>query len=135
VMEHRPLTPCRILVVDDNRSVRCALRALLQSVGHTVVETDTVDAALGVVSTRRVDLICTDIHLPGKDGLFLIEKLRETGTPVIVVTGFDDAVDKARALPGVVAVLRKPIDMHVLIKTIADVMKGPSQRSVSEGSG
>jgi CheY-like chemotaxis protein len=134
-MEHRPVTTYRILIVDDDRSVRCALRALLQSVGHTVVETDTVDAALGVVSTRRVDLICTDIRLPGKDGFFLVEKLRETGTPVIVVTGFDDAVDKARALPGVVAVLRKPIDVSTFIKTVADVMKGPSQRTASEASG
>jgi signal transduction histidine kinase len=135
VMEHRPVTTYRILIVDDDRSVRCALRALLQSVGHTVVETDTVDAALGVVSTRRVDLICTDIRLPGKDGFFLVEKLRETGKPVIVVTGFDDAVDKARALPGVVAVLRKPIDVSTFIKTVADVMKGPSQRTASEASG
>lgn len=134
VMENRPLTSCRILIVDDNRSARRLLRALLQSVGHTVVEADTVDAALALVSTRRVDLICTDIRMPGKDGFFLIEKLRETGTPVIVVTGFDDAADRARTRPGVVAVLQKPIDMRALIKTIADVMRGPSQRTASDAS-
>jgi CheY-like chemotaxis protein len=64
-----------------------------------------------------------------------VEKLRETGKPVIVVTGFDDAVDKARALPGVVAVLRKPIDVSTFIKTVADVMRDPSQGTASEASG
>ena len=117
------------------RSSRRLLRALLQSVGHTVVEADTVDAALALLPTRPVDLICTDIRLPGKDGFFLVEKLRETGKPVIVVTGFDDAVDKARALPGVVAVLRKPIDVPTFIKTVADVMRDPSQGTASEASG
>lgn len=133
VMEHRPLTPCRILLVDDDRSVRHALQVLLQSVGHTVLEADTVEAALALAATRRVDLVCTDIRLPGKDGLSLIEHLRETGTPVIVATGFDDDADRARGHPGVAAVLRKPIDMHAFLKTIADVRTNWPQRSASEG--
>ncbi len=133
-MENRPVTPCQILIVDDDRSSRRLLRTLLQSVGHTVVEADIVDAALALLPTRPVDLICTDIRMPGKGGFFLADQLRETGTPVIVVTGFDDEAATARTRPGVVAVLQKPIDVTTLIKTVADVMGGPSQRTASEPS-
>jgi len=134
VLENRTLIPYCILVVDDDRGSRRLLRTLLQSVGHTVLEADTVDAALALLHTRPVDLVCTDIRMPGKDGFFLAEKLRETGTPVIVVTGFDDEADVAQSRPGVVAVLQKPIDVPRLIKTVADVMGGPSQRATFEPS-
>ena len=73
--------------------------------------------------------------MPGKDGFFLVEKVRDTGKPVIVVTGFNEEADTARARPGVVAVLQKPIDVSTFIKTVADVMRDPSQGTASEASG
>ena len=54
---------------------------------------------------------------------------------MIVITGFDEDADTARTRPGVVAVLQKPIDVPTFIKTVADVMRDPSQGTASEASG
>jgi len=129
VLESREVTTCRILVVDDDRTARRLLRTLLQSAGHSVIEVDTVDAALAVIAEGRVDLVCTDIRMPGKDGFYLVRALQRTQQPVrvIVVTGFDTDAAEARTIPGIDAVIEKPLDVPTMLKAVTQVLARPAE--------
>jgi CheY-like chemotaxis protein len=131
VLEAREVTTCRILIVDDDRTARRLLRTLLQSAGHSVIEADTVDAALAVIADGRVDLVCTDIRMPGKDGFYLVRALQrgEQRVRVIVVTGFDTDAAEARTMPGIDAVIEKPLDVPTMLKAVTQVLARPAERT------
>jgi DNA-binding NtrC family response regulator len=129
VLEAREVTTCRILIVDDDRTARRLLRTLLQSAGHSVIESDTVDAALAVIAEGRVDLVCTDIRMPGKDGFYLVRALQRTQqrVRVIVVTGFDTDAAEARTMSGIDAVIEKPLDVPTMLKAVTQVLARPDE--------
>ncbi|MGC4092907.1 MAG: sigma-54 dependent transcriptional regulator [Polyangiaceae bacterium] len=107
----------RILVVDDDSSARAALKRLFESEGH---EVDT--AADGEIALERFlelppDVIVTDLHMPNRDGMGLLQAVRERdrGLPVIMVTSASDlgpAVAAMRA--GATDYITKPIDFEAL---------------------
>lgn len=86
--------PVRIAIADDQALVRRGLSALLADLGlHIALEADDGAALLAGVAKRPVDVILSDIRMPGMDGIALVRALRERrdATPVILLTTFDDS--------------------------------------------
>ncbi len=89
----------RVLVVDDERTIRRLLRAALTSQGHTVIEAETAQAGISAVTTARPDLIILDLGLPDLDGLEVVRRVREwSATPIIALSVRSHEDDKIAAL-------------------------------------
>ncbi|MEA9885223.1 response regulator transcription factor [Xanthomonas campestris pv. raphani] len=120
------MSTLRIALADDQVLVRAALRALLQQQGITVVcEADDGQALLDALATHRVDVVLSDIRMPGLDGIAALEQLRARGdrTPVLLLTTFDDSDLLLRACEaGAQGFLLKdaaPDDLHEAIARVA----------------
>jgi signal transduction histidine kinase/ActR/RegA family two-component response regulator len=93
----RPLTVRgseTILVVEDNEQLRIALRRMLASRGYRVLEADCASAALEIIGRRneRVDLVLTDLVMPGMDGRTMAGQMlrRHPGTCIVYMSGYAD---------------------------------------------
>ena len=119
-----------VLVVEDDADNRELLRVALQSHGANVLEAEEVMTAQECVRSLKVDLVVTDLALPGRDGASLLKWLRgqprERGgcLPAIAVTAFDQRFPPTE-LTGWAAYLRKPLDPYLLVTTIAEVLNLP----------
>jgi CheY-like chemotaxis protein len=118
----------RVLVVDDRPDVRLSFMYLLQACGYEAAEAGGGADALSYLSRKKVDVVLTDLDMPGMDGLELLETVRAGKTPpkVIVMTG--SAVGDGEALTaaqklGADAVLLKPLSRDQLQRTITMVLK------------
>jgi DNA-binding NtrC family response regulator len=104
----------RILVADDNTGMRDVLVEMLSSSGHDVKGVATGDAARDTLVTGEVDLLVTDLRMPGLDGLALLSLMRERGLTVaaIVMTahGSVEAAVKAMHL-GALDFVEKPFQL------------------------
>jgi CheY-like chemotaxis protein len=100
-----------VLVVDDEAVMRHGLRRALEGSGFTVAEADSGTAALAVLGERSVEVVLTDLRMPGRSGLELLRevKARWPETEVILMTAYADAgvAEESLAL-GAAAVLLKP---------------------------
>jgi len=84
----------RIALADDQALVRAGLRALLERLEvAVVVEADDGASLLDAVGTAPVDVVLSDVRMPGMDGIAMVRALRERGdaTPVLLLTTFDDS--------------------------------------------
>lgn len=83
--------PAKILVVDDDESIRSLVRKHLTAEGYSVVMTDNGSDALLLVRDSKPDLILTDAEMPGLDGLAICRVLKKEaltrGIPVIIMSG------------------------------------------------
>ena len=117
----------RIALVDDQALIRAGLRALLQQLGITIVfEADSGDALLEQIAEQPVQLILSDIRMPGMDGIQALKTLRERGdqTPCVFLTTFDESDLLLRATEaGAQGFLLKdaaPEDLHdAIVRAIA----------------
>ena len=113
-----PLAAQRILIVDDQDSIRDILRTALTEAGAVVLEA--TGGAIGVeMATRQVpDLILLDIAMPGMSGPALQEELRHRGVeiPIVFVTGHEDESVRPTLLAGgAVECLFKPFSDAALL--------------------
>ncbi len=120
-MEAIPPPPPRILIVDDDESVRDVISVLLREEGYNCVTASGAEAALDLAQADETPLVISDMKMPGKDGLWLLEAFRERhpDTSVIMLTGYGDtesAVDCLRR--GAVDYLLKPPKLTDLIRAI-----------------
>lgn len=84
----------RVALADDQALVRAGLRALLQGLGVDVVlEAEDGQALLDALDTQRVDVVLSDIRMPGLDGIEALRQLRARGdaTPWLLLTTFDES--------------------------------------------
>ncbi len=116
-----PGTPARVLVCDDDRSVRAALSVNLAKAGHEVVVVERAIEALDRLRAEPIDLVITDVKMPGMSGLDLLDEVK-THWPdvrVIVMTGYGNAPDAVRAMQaGAATYLQKPIERDELLLVI-----------------
>jgi PAS domain S-box-containing protein len=108
-----------VLLVEDNPDVASVSMSLLEQLGYTVRRVADADAALRMIEHDGVDLVFSDIVMPGKmDGLALAHRLREIrpGLPILLATGYSDAAINVR---GDFPILRKPYEIHELSQAIA----------------
>ncbi len=110
----------RILIVDDEESIRQTFEIFLNSAGYEFVKAvSTFDEAMEAVATVAYDLIISDIVLIGPRGTDLLRKLREAGVkcPVVMVTGFpnlDSAAESVRH--GAFDYISKPVNKETLLR-------------------
>jgi len=119
----RPEVGATILVVEDEPSVRGALRRLLERAGYTVLEATHGAEALTVwyANSSTVRAILSDVRMPVMTGREFVRLLRVAGsrTPVVLMSGFADA-ELIGALPvGVTEVLSKPFNSTALLRAVA----------------
>src|SRR5690242_6627608 len=101
----------RVLVVDDDLACRVLAALLLEHAGHSPTAVASVERALERLVDAEVDVVVTDLNMPGRSGIDLLRLMRERrlSQPVIVMTGSDDDEPIARTVElGATAVLRKP---------------------------
>ena len=111
----------RVAVVDDDHSVRRALRRLLRSADLDTEAYGSGHEFLDALAAAAPDCLVLDLQMPEMNGLELQQRLKDTGTrlPVVIVTGHDEPGMKARCMAaGVSAYLRKPIDGKALLEAI-----------------
>jgi len=114
--------PLRCLVVDDEEAVGDMLADVLRSAGHTVAVARSASEGLKHVQAELLDLIFTDLSMPGMTGWDLARAVRSAapGLPVILVSGFAVEVPQEELeASGVHSVLAKPIN-------IGDVLEAAS---------
>jgi DNA-binding response OmpR family regulator len=107
----------RIMIVDDEPSVRKLVGKLLRSQGLEVVEARDGAEALALAGNSPVDLVLLDIDMPGMDGLETLRRLRRQSPQlmVIMVSGIDDEARALRAMDeGARDYVRKPFDLSHL---------------------
>jgi two-component system KDP operon response regulator KdpE len=115
----------RILVVDDERSIRRTLRTALTAKGHEVIEAPSGEEALEIAAAERPDLIILDLGLPGIDGVEVTRRLRDwTQTPILILSVRDREDDKVGALDaGADDYLTKPFGMSELMARVRVAMR------------
>jgi signal transduction histidine kinase/CheY-like chemotaxis protein len=115
----------RVLLIDDDDAVRQVLRDLLVTRGHTVVEANSGETALVHCERGSVDLVVTDVSMPGMTGWDVATTCQQRfpELPVGFVTGWGDRLDPERARRcGVRFVLTKPVEGDELQRYLTDVL-------------
>jgi PAS domain S-box-containing protein len=113
------LEPLRVLAVEDEPEVLDLVRAMLTYAGHAVVTAASGREALDLFQREAVDIVITDLGMPGMTGLVLAEELkRQRAIPIILLTGWADELDPTQS-PQVDVVVSKPLTRERLLDAIA----------------
>ena len=114
----------RILVVEDQDSIRRMIEALVQARGYEVTAVGSGAKAIDVALTNPPDMVLLDLNLPGQyDGIDVCTRLREDAqtrtVPVVIISAMDDDESRARATAaGATAYYTKPFSPIALLKEI-----------------
>jgi putative nucleotidyltransferase with HDIG domain len=120
-MADSPSEPTRILIVDDDSSVRDVISVLLTEEGYAVTAVSSAQAALDAAQLSEYSLAISDVRMPGKDGFWLLERMRELhpDTAVVMLTAFGDTEAAVECLRnGAADYLLKPPKVTELIRAI-----------------
>jgi two-component system nitrogen regulation response regulator NtrX len=115
-----------LLIVDDEANTLASLSRAFRLAGHEATVCDNATKALELGRSHAFDLIMSDVVMPGKDGLWLLEELKSQGiaTPVVMMSGqahIDMAVRATRL--GALDFLEKPISTEKLLLTVENALK------------
>jgi DNA-binding NtrC family response regulator len=115
-----------LLVVDDDPNTLASLARAFRLAGFEAVVCDSAPRALDLAKSERFDLILSDVVMPGRGGMELLEDLKNAGvaTPVVMISGqatIETAVKATRL--GAVDFLEKPLSSEKLIVTVENVLK------------
>jgi two-component system phosphate regulon response regulator OmpR len=115
----------RVLVVDDDPSIRAMLREYLQGHGYAVAEAGSGAQMRQCIESDLPDVVLLDIRLPGEDGLTLAKFLRERyDVGIIMVTASGDVIDRVVGLEvGADDYLPKPFDPRELLARVKSVLR------------
>src|ERR1700685_638434 len=115
-----------LLVVDDDPNTLASLSRAFRLAGYEATVCDSAVRALELAKSERFDLIMSDVMMPGRDGISLLEDLKNAGvtTPVVMVSG-QASIEMAVRAPrlGVVDFLEKPLSTEKLMVTVENVLK------------
>lgn len=111
----------KILVIDDERSIRNSMKDILQYEGHEVVLTENGMEGLVSVKSEKPDIVFCDIKMPKMEGIEVLERIKEfsADTPVIMISGhgtIDTAIEAIRK--GAYDFIEKPLDLNRILITI-----------------
>jgi two-component system nitrogen regulation response regulator GlnG len=120
------LPTVRVLIADDEPSIRFVLREILEESGCEVADVDNGDAAFEALASSAFQLAFLDIHMPGQTGLELLERVESmgTGTAIVIITAqntFDNAVQAMRR--GALDYLVKPFAIDEVRAIVGRVLR------------
>jgi len=122
-----------VLLVEDNPDVASASTGFLEQLGYLVRWAPDAEAALKEIEKDGVDLVFSDIVMPGSlDGLGLAHLIRQKhpGLPILLVTGYSEAIRNVRTdFP----ILRKPYQLHELSRALSELNIGRAGRNEHRG--
>lgn len=109
-----------LLIIDDDLAFRDSLCEMLEDLGHHTVQADTVHSGLQRLRAERIDLVITDLKLPGEDGLaFLRQAMHVKQVPCIMLTAYASGGNTIEAMRlGAFDHLTKPVSRQMLIETL-----------------
>jgi two-component system response regulator AtoC len=116
----------RVLVIDDERPMRRALQILLSQLGLEPVAAESAEAGLAMLAAEHVDLVMTDVRLPGMSGVEALRRIRELdGTlPVIVLTAYGTIQDAVEAMRlGAFDYVLKPFELETIAATVRKALE------------
>jgi len=139
VADEHGLRGLRLLLVEDDIDSSEVVSAILEDSGIQVTSAANVEVALEVLHRQTIDVILSDVGLPGQDGYAFIRAVRSisslSGIPAAALTAYAHAEDRRRALDaGFQLHLRKPFDQRELFSAISDLAKlSPTRQSARRG--
>ena len=114
----------RILVVDDQESMRSLLKDMLEVIGYDVTLAEGGEEALRLMESNRFDLVLTDLNMPGMDGTALLRTIKTTNAelPVVIITGYGTFHTEKRVMrEGANGYISKPCTLSKIENTLASV--------------
>jgi two-component system, LuxR family, response regulator FixJ len=118
----------RILLIDDDASVRRTVTRMLKAAGYAVQTATSGEEGLELARDGSFDAILSDIHMPGLSGLDTLRRLREmrVGTPFVMMTGFGTIEIAVEAMKlGAVDFVQKPFFRDELLSRVRDAVERP----------
>jgi DNA-binding NtrC family response regulator len=122
----------RVLIIDDEQNAIKVLSAILSDAGYNVIESQNVEKAIKIISKKDIDVIVTDLKMPGKDGMQLFDYIIENhpDIPVIFLTAYGTVESAVTAMTrGAFYYFIKPPD-YLKLKSI--IVKAIEQRSLKK---
>lgn len=120
----------RILVVDDQESMRTLLEDMLEVIGYETTLADGGEQALALLGESQFDLVLTDLNMPGMDGTALLRtiKAKYIGVPVVIITGYGTFHTEKRVMKeGADGYISKPCTLTKIQKTLTEILSPQSQ--------
>jgi CheY-like chemotaxis protein len=119
----------RVLLVEDNEQVRAFAEQLLSDLHCRTIVAANADEALSLLEKQEVDVVFTDVVMPGLSGVELAEALRQTwpGLPVALATGYSPDVVASTASG--YEIVRKPYDAHTVSSALARIIAAARDRA------
>lgn len=117
----------KILVVDDEKLVRWTIETFLKSWGYEVYSAGDPKEALEIFSKSAIELVITDLKMPGMNGIELAREIKSKNPKVkiILVTGYNTPqVEREAKEVGISHALSKPIKAEVIKNVIEEVLVG-----------
>jgi len=133
--EKPQLQGTKVLIVDDDDDTCSALEIVLRQAGSVVRTAGSVPAALRSLDGEAVDIVVTDLAMPGEDGYALLARLRKGGNavPVIALTASATPEDRDRVMEAGFALhLTKPIDPSELLVAVGMTISGCAAQFAAE---
>jgi two-component system nitrogen regulation response regulator NtrX len=116
----------RLLLIDDDPNTLASLARAFRLAGYEANVCDSAARALDLIRAEQFDVIFSDVVMPGKDGISLLEDLKSAGvtTPVVMISGQASVEMAVRATRlGAVDFLEKPISTEKLLVTLENVLR------------
>jgi len=110
-------TPQVILIVDDEEGLREGLGRILEDEGYAVLAAENGEQALEILQHAHIDLVLTDMRMPGMDGIELLKKIHERhgNIGVIILTGYGQIETYIEAMNfGAIEYVSKPFKVNEL---------------------
>jgi len=115
-----------LLIIDDDANTLASVSRAFRLAGHEATVCDSAQRALDLVKSQHFDLIFSDVVMPGKDGLMLLEEIKAAGvaTPIVMVSGQANIEMAVRATRlGAIDFLEKPLSTDKLLLTVTNVLR------------
>lgn len=120
----------RILIADDEKSIRVVLRKYLNSLGHEVVEASNGLEAVSILKGKKIDVAFLDIKMPEKGGLEVLDEVKDV--PIVVLTAYGTMDYTVKAMgKGAIEYITKPFSFEE-IKSIIDKLLLSHEREIEE---
>lgn len=115
----------KILVIDDERSIRNTLKDILEHESYKVDDAENGIEGLKLVNSKKYDMILLDIKMPGMDGIETLEHImKSSDTPVVMISGHGTIETAVEAIKkGAYDYIAKPLDLNRLLVTIRNAIE------------